>query len=135
MRIEATVREIRALLELAKLDAQAQELPLETYQSRREASRRRVARALLERYQTLLDAGRSPVIAAIERGSCSGCHLRLPTMLESQARRSPAVHTCPHCRRILYAPERLAEEDSRLAKSPEKAARQRAGRASAGEVS
>jgi hypothetical protein len=112
MRIETTVREIRALLQLAELDAQAQELPPETYRSRRETIRRRIARPLLERYQALLDAGRSRVIAAIERGSCSGCHLRLPTMVESQARRSPIVHTCPHCRRMVYAPELLTAEDS-----------------------
>jgi predicted nucleic acid-binding Zn-ribbon protein len=134
MKIEATGQEIRALLQLAELDAQAQEFPSETYQSRREASRRRVAKALLERYQTLLDAGRNPVIAPIERASCSGCHLRLPTMLESQARRSHAVHTCPHCRRMLYAPELLAKEDSR-AGAPQKAATRRAARASAGDAS
>jgi predicted nucleic acid-binding Zn-ribbon protein len=126
MRIEATVREIRALLQLAELDAHAQELPPETQQSRREASRRRVARALRERYQILLDAGRWPVITAIERGTCSGCHLRLPTMVESQARRSPAVHTCPHCRRMVYAPELLTAEDSRETGSQKKAATPRA---------
>jgi predicted nucleic acid-binding Zn-ribbon protein len=135
MRIAATVPEIRALLQLAELDARAEELPLETYQSRRDASRKRVARTLLERYQTLFDAGRSPVIAAIERASCSGCHLRLPTMVESLARRSPAVHTCPHCGRMLYVPALLAEEESRRAGRPKKAATQRAARVSAGEGS
>ncbi len=134
MRIDATVGEIRILLQLAELDAHSQELPLETYHSQREASRRRVAGGLLERYQTLLDAGRCPVLAAIERASCSGCHLRLPTMLEAQARRSPAVHICPHCRRMLYAPELLAGEDSRQARSQDKAATGPAVRAPAGEV-
>jgi predicted nucleic acid-binding Zn-ribbon protein len=113
MRLEATIREISALLHLAELDAQAQELAPEAYQSRRQATRRHVATPLLERYQALLDAGRSPVLAAIERGSCSGCHLRLPTMVESRARRAPAVHICPHCRRMLYAPELLIAENPR----------------------
>jgi predicted nucleic acid-binding Zn-ribbon protein len=135
MRIEATVREIRALLQLAELDAHAQELPPETHQRRREESRRGVARALLERYQTLLEAGRCPVITAIERGTCSGCHLRLPTMVESQARRSPAVHTCPHCRRMVYAPELLTAEDSREAGFQKKAATPRAARGSARNLS
>jgi len=115
MRIETTVRDIRALIQLAELDAHAQELPAETYQSLREASRRRVARALLEPYQARLDGGQRPAIVAIERASCSGCHLRLPTMVEAQARRSPAVHSCPHCRRMVYAPELLAAKDSREA--------------------
>jgi predicted nucleic acid-binding Zn-ribbon protein len=112
MKIEATVPEIRALLQLAEVDAQAQELPPEACESRRKAIRRHVGGPLVERYQALLDAGRFPAIAAIERASCSGCHLRLPTMVESRARRSPAVHTCPHCRRLLYVPELLAAEDS-----------------------
>jgi len=111
MKIEATVLEIRALLQLAEVDAQADELPPEAYRSRRKAIRRHVGASLVERYQTLLEAGRFPVIAAIERASCSGCHLRLPTMVESRARRSPAFHTCPHCRRMLYVPELLAAED------------------------
>ena len=110
MRIDATVQEIRALLQIAELDGQAEKLAPETYRSRREASRRRVARALLDRYQSLLEAGRYPVVVAIERGNCSGCHVRLPTLVEYQARRSPAIHTCPHCRRMVYASELLSKE-------------------------
>ena len=112
MRIDATVQQIRALLQIAELDGQAEELAPETYRSRREASRRRVTRALLDRYQSLLEAGRYPVVVAIERGNCSGCHVRLPTIVEYQARRSPAIHTCPHCRRMLYASELLAKESA-----------------------
>lgn len=115
MRIETTVQGIRALVQLAKLDAAAPGLLAETYQSQREGIWRRLASPLRQRYQALLETGRSPVIVAIERGNCSGCHLRLPTMVESQARRSPAVHTCTHCGRMLYAPELLARPASREA--------------------
>jgi len=105
MTIDTTVPEIDALLQLAELDAQAPSLPPEKHRSHREAARRRVPRELLDRYQKLLDVGRRPAIVAIERGGCSGCHVRLPTMLEYKARRSPAIHSCPHCHRMLYAPE------------------------------
>ena len=135
MKIEATVKEIRALVQLAELDAEVQELSPATHRSRGEKSRKEVGAALLERYQALLDAGRCPAIVAIERGSCSRCHLRLPTMVESQARRSPAVHTCPHCRRMLYAPELLTAEDVRGEVPPQKERRPRATRASPGERS
>jgi predicted nucleic acid-binding Zn-ribbon protein len=111
MRFEATIQEIRALLQLVEFDAEAPKLPLELCRSRREASRQRVLRPLLERYEILIEAGRRPPIVAIERGACSGCHIRLPTMLESRARRSPAVHTCPSCRRMLYAPDLLVAEE------------------------
>lgn len=127
MRIEATVQEIRALLQLAELDARGRELAPETYRTRREAFRKRVARALLERYEALFEAGRSPVVATIERASCSGCHIRLPTMIEAQARRAAAIHACPHCRRMLYAPDLLAREETPGAGS----GKQRAGRTGA----
>lgn len=109
MKFEATVREIGMLLQLAAFDAEAQSLSSEAYGSRREAARRPVPQALLDRYQTLLDGGRRPAIVAIERAACSGCHVRLPTMLDYAARRSPAIHTCPHCHRMLYAPELLRD--------------------------
>jgi predicted nucleic acid-binding Zn-ribbon protein len=113
LRIETTVQGLRALVQLAELDAAAPELLAETYESQRDRIWRRLAGPLRARYQTLRETGRSPVIVAIERGSCSGCHLRLPTMVESQARRSPAVHACTHCGRMLYAPEFLAHGGSR----------------------
>jgi predicted nucleic acid-binding Zn-ribbon protein len=107
--MEATVEEIRALLELAQLDAQANTLAPEAYRTRHDAIGKRMAAALLERYQRLRAVGRHPVVVAAERGTCSGCHVRLPTMLAYQLGRSAAVHPCPHCRRMLYAPELLAE--------------------------
>jgi predicted nucleic acid-binding Zn-ribbon protein len=110
MKIDATIQEIRGLLQIAEIDGQAQELTPEAYRTRREASRRRVAKALLERYESLLEAGRYPVLVAIERGKCSGCHVRLPTSLEYLARQAPAIHSCPHCRRMLYASELLSRE-------------------------
>lgn len=111
MKIEANVKQIRALLELAGVDQGVDPHAWEAHRQGREAAARRVPRRLLDRYQLLLEVGRTPVVVPIERGACSGCHLRLPTMVEYKARRSPAVHTCPHCRRMLYAPE-LFREDS-----------------------
>ena len=103
MKIEATAKDIRALLELADLDRGADQVASETRRQGREAAARRVPRRLLDRYQLLLEVGRTPVVVAIERGGCSGCHVRLPTMLEHQARRSLALYTCPSCRRMLHA--------------------------------
>jgi predicted nucleic acid-binding Zn-ribbon protein len=130
MRIEATVQEILALLQLVAFETEAQELPLETYRSRHEARRKLVIGPLLERYEILLHAGRRPAIVAIERGACSGCHLRLPTMVEARARRSIAVHSCPHCRRMLYAPELVVEEKPSEPKPRKKGTSHRTPRAS-----
>jgi predicted nucleic acid-binding Zn-ribbon protein len=105
VKIEATVKQIRALLQLAELNAG----PDPPSPEAREAAQRGVPPPLLERCLSLIDAGRTPAVVAIERGACAGCHLRLPTMLEQQAAHSLAVHTCPHCRRMLYAPALILE--------------------------
>ncbi len=109
MKIEVTVRDVRELLGLARLDAAAFARGVAPRASAREAIRKRLPERVVERYETLLSIGRVPVVAEIAGGCCSACHLRLPTMVLQQARRSPAVHTCPCCRRMLYAPELLAE--------------------------
>jgi uncharacterized protein len=110
VKIEASAKDVRALLELAELDRSADQPGSRARGQSREAAVRRVPRTLLTRYELLLELGRTPVVAAIERGACAVCHVRLPTMVEYKARRSAAVHTCPHCRRMLYAPEILREE-------------------------
>lgn len=131
MKIETTALQIRAILELAEIDARMRERPPESLRSHREAHRRRISSALLDRYQALLDAGRWPAIVAVDRGGCAGCHVRLPTMIDQQLRRPGTVHACPHCRRLLYAPERLGEEDPGTSVSTKR----RGAAASAGEPS
>ena len=106
MKMEATAEQIRALLRLAEPHAGADE---HAEGRRLDAVTRGVPRLLLERFRSLHDRGRSPAIVAIDRSACSGCHVRLPTMLEHVARRSLALYTCPHCRRMLYSPELLRE--------------------------
>lgn len=113
MKIEATVKDIRALLELAEVDRPADQATSEGHRQGRAALARRVPRRLLDPYQLLREVGRTPAVAAIERGACMGCHVRLPTMLEYKTDRSPAIHRCPHCRRLLYAP-RFIGEDSKV---------------------
>lgn len=107
MRFEATTEEIRALLAHADPRQGQDRAASRRRHDRGEPRSRRVPPRLLDRYEWLLGAGRAPAIVAIVRGSCSGCHLRLPTMVESRTRRAVAVHTCPHCQRMLYVPELL----------------------------
>jgi predicted nucleic acid-binding Zn-ribbon protein len=108
VKIEAAAREIRALVELSELDQRAERSTSEA--RRREAVAERLPRPLLDRYQGLIAAGRVPAVVALVGGACTGCHLRLPTMLASTARRASVLHACPHCRRLLYAPPVAREE-------------------------
>jgi predicted nucleic acid-binding Zn-ribbon protein len=107
--MEATAQEIGALLQLAQIDAEARSPSAGAHDRRREAALKCVPALLLDRYLRLLELGRCPVVVAMERGGCSGCHVRFHTMFESRARRSPAIHTCPRCHRMLYAPEFVRE--------------------------
>jgi predicted nucleic acid-binding Zn-ribbon protein len=97
MKIEAAASQIQALLRLDRPGAMAEE-------------ERALPEAILERYHSLLRAGRTPAVVAIERGACSGCHILLPAILEHKAGRSLALYTCPRCQRLLYAPELLGGE-------------------------
>jgi predicted nucleic acid-binding Zn-ribbon protein len=90
MKIEASADQIRALLSLASLDAEG------------EALQCGLPPLALERCRALVAAGRRPPIVTIERGACSGCHLRLPAMVEAKATHCLALYSCPHCRRLLY---------------------------------
>jgi hypothetical protein len=109
MMIEATPGQIRVLLRLAERNEGAEGLTPGDDGHDPDEVPRGLPRLLLDRYRSLLEAGRSPAVVAIERGACSGCHVRLPTMMEYRARRAPALYTCPHCRRMLYAPELVRE--------------------------
>jgi uncharacterized protein len=108
VKIEASTDDVRALLRLAELSERDGEASVAESDRRRENAQRRVPRALLERYHALVQAGRSPAVVAVERGTCSGCHVRLPTMVEYKVAHSLGPHTCPHCRRMIYAPGLLA---------------------------
>lgn len=108
MKFEATASQILALMELAELD-QMDEAASRVHQPGRGTLARGIPRLLLDRYELLLQVGRTPVVVPIARGTCSACHMRLPTMVDSMARRAASVHTCPNCRRMLFAPEVVRE--------------------------
>jgi len=110
VKIEVTAKQIRILLRLVERNGGADEVALVGSRGGHEAGQRGLPRPVLDRYLSLMDAGRHPPVVAIERGACSGCHVRLPTMLQHQAGRAPALYTCPQCRRMLYAPDVLREE-------------------------
>jgi predicted nucleic acid-binding Zn-ribbon protein len=109
MKLEASAVQVRALLDLAPSAVEAQQSGNEE----RRVDPARIPPAVLERYQSLLAAGRRPPVVAILAGACSGCHVRLPTTLEYQARHVFALYSCPRCRRLLYAPDFLEAADDR----------------------
>ena len=59
---------------------------------------------LYEQYQKVASQHGGRVIAQLQEGVCSGCHLKLPPQLVSEIRLQTQVFTCPHCRLILLWP-------------------------------
>jgi len=106
VKFEATANEIRTLLHLAKLKEGSSKRAARS-RGGRAALAKGLPQGVLERYDELVRAHRSPAVARIERGTCSGCHIRLPTMIEYKILHSLALYTCPRCRRLIYAPELL----------------------------
>jgi len=54
-----------------------------------------------EQYQKVAAQHGGRVIAQLQEGVCSGCHLKLPPQLISEIRLQTQLFTCPHCRLIL----------------------------------
>ena len=71
---------------------------------RRGALRKAIAPVHLAAYDAVGRLRRRPVIVAVRRAHCGGCHLRVPPQLESSLRQDRRLAPCPHCHRLLYAP-------------------------------
>jgi predicted nucleic acid-binding Zn-ribbon protein len=108
MTIEGTVR---ALAELSEIDhclsgaGEREDRVARTLESRRAALRESIAGNFLAAYDDLGRAGRRPAVVPLVRGAhCGGCHMRVPPQLGVFVRRGQSVCSCPHCRRLLFAP-------------------------------
>lgn len=88
---DLTATRERAQAEMARLDQE------------RVARAEGMDRALLGLYDTLRPKKSGRAVARIERGTCQGCRLSLPTHIAQRARSASAVVQCPSCERILVA--------------------------------
>ena len=61
-----------------------------------------VEEGALARYERLLKSKGENVIVGIQRSSCGGCHMRLPTQVMIACQSQSELNACPHCGRIIY---------------------------------
>jgi len=124
---EVEIEKIGQLIEQARGDVQATEseqaqlstelgssegeISEQLKQLESEATRRREERkqivakiqpVIYRRYE-LVRKRRGSAIAAVEDGTCTACHVRLPPMLHHQLMRGEDFGQCPMCNRIIYA--------------------------------
>jgi predicted nucleic acid-binding Zn-ribbon protein len=75
---------------------------LEQLRARRERQRERVDRPDMQLYERLRRARAGRAVAKVERGTCQGCRITLPTTVFQRARSGLKVVQCTSCERILY---------------------------------
>ena len=79
-----------------------QQKDLAQLQKKRDGMSALVSPAHLSLYDTLRSTRQGLAVVKVERGSCQGCRITLPTRVVQQARTSPEPVKCPSCSRILY---------------------------------
>jgi predicted nucleic acid-binding Zn-ribbon protein len=57
---------------------------------------------LLQRYAMIASRRGGLAVAAVRKGICQGCRMRLPPQFCNEIRRQTAIHFCTNCHRILY---------------------------------
>lgn len=65
-------------------------------------ARTEVAEPQLRIYDRVANKPGHPVCVTVNGGRCGGCHLKVPTHLEVQAKAGVEITTCDQCGRILY---------------------------------
>jgi predicted nucleic acid-binding Zn-ribbon protein len=76
---------------------------LKRLRAQRQARAARIDAGPLALYERLRRARWGLAVAKIERGTCLGCRIALPTTLQQRARSGLQVVQCTSCERILYA--------------------------------
>ncbi len=76
----------------------------------REATVRRIDPTVLSRYQTLLASKGGVAMAEARAEACSGCYMSIPPQVFVNVKKNESIITCPHCSRILYYKEVIAQK-------------------------
>jgi len=114
---------VRALTDLSEVDrrlsgqADLTKRAAHSLKGRRAALREAIPGNFLAAYDALGRAGRRPAVVPVVRGAhCGGCYMRIPPQVAGFVRRGQSLCSCPHCRRLLFAP--VAAVESRGASEP-----------------
>jgi predicted nucleic acid-binding Zn-ribbon protein len=75
---------------------------LEQLRARRERQKERVDQPDMLLYERLRRARAGRAVAKVERGTCQGCRISLPTTVFQRARSGLKIVQCTSCDRILY---------------------------------
>ncbi len=113
---EKQAREQEELLQAEQKQQQDEFAKIEESLKEIAAARRdsisRIQPSILSQYQALL-ASKGGIAMAEARGeSCSGCYMSIPPQVFVNVKKNDGIITCPHCGRILYYKEVIAQKNS-----------------------
>lgn len=86
-------------------ERQAAEADLDAQRGRRAGLTSLVDRALLARYERILENRQGEALVAVAQGACGGCHLNLPPQTVAEVKLRQQVVACESCGRLLYEAE------------------------------
>ena len=78
--------------------------------AQRQAAAEGIQPAILTQYQKLLDSKAGMAMAEARGEACSGCYMSIPPQVFVNVKKNENVITCPHCGRILYYKEAIAQK-------------------------
>jgi uncharacterized protein len=100
--LEARKAERERLMESLRAEQQDINATLEQLRGRRERQQERVDRPEQILYDRLRRARAGRAVSKVERGTCQGCRITLPTTVFQRARSGLKIVQCTSCERILY---------------------------------
>ena len=106
----AQLREVVAKEEAAtnvKLDELRAKIAGE--KTERDASAAKVDGNVLKKYSAIR-MRRGLAVVPVVKGTCQGCHMKIPPQLFIMLQRGTAIETCPTCARIIYWDEIMKEQ-------------------------
>jgi len=107
--LEATLVQQRqdVAVQVEKLQQELAEL-----EERRKKVRKAVPAPLMKRYEFIRQRRNSSAICAVHEGVCLGCHMNILPQQFIDLQKGLEILQCPHCQRILYWADEMAETDA-----------------------
>ncbi len=110
---EAAMQESRRRFDAKKQQAETQLRDylddIERQRQARENLLQEIKPDMLKTYQQLHKARNGVAVALADNEHCFGCSMKIPPQLYNEVVQGDHLHTCPHCRRILYVDRGAAE--------------------------
>ncbi len=87
---------------------------IEKQKGERETLMQEIKPDMLKTYQQIFKARNGMAVALADNEYCFGCSMKIPPQIYNEVVRGDELHTCPHCKRILYV-DRSAADDGQEA--------------------